>query len=91
MSKEIKLCKDCKWIVVDSSIGVRLGKCRHPSLAEKDINLASGERDYKYCVNVREYNDCGLSGEWFEFKEERPVEPSLWEKFTMFIGKFFHG
>ena len=70
----MKLCKDCKWIAVESDdMDYEYAKCNAPQNLSYDLVSGAHLRRYSHCSNQREdgrlntyiYRSCGKNGRWW--------------------------
>lgn len=60
----IRLCINCKHFIKPCFSSVEVGKCK----LFYDIDPVSGQKTYKYCSILRQYNnDCGINGTFFKW------------------------
>jgi hypothetical protein len=69
---DVPLCKDCKHFLPYSiPLQYQLGKCKKFGMK----NIFSGEITYEYIEIVRNFDECGVNGTYFEEK------PPKWYSF----------
>lgn len=68
-TKEIKLCKDCKWIIKEFNkyIDEEFLKCGNPKVC--NVSKVTGNIDNYMCSVARAY-ECGKKAKYFEPKDE---------------------